>query len=254
MRIYNDFIGSDDSNTTLKFIGGDSKKQFIKSTKEMPKDWYYNNTEILYEYNNLGHRCKNFEDLDQTNYILFIGCSHTMGVGLELEKTYPYLLSEKLKMDYYNLAVPATGNDVLEYNLLTWFFKVNKKPKLVVIQWPDQSRFMEYDELRNHALECGTWSTDPNYMSFVVNAEDTGMFSARVAMVENIIKNIIEIPMITFNFGNQRGYGIYDLHMSRIDRARDLGHAGIESHKQFTKILFNHIEVNRLVRQDKYDI
>ena len=47
-------------------------------------------------------------DDDQDNYILFIGCSHTMGVGLELEKTYPHILSEKLKMDYYNLAVPAT--------------------------------------------------------------------------------------------------------------------------------------------------
>jgi hypothetical protein len=254
MIIYNDFIGSDDSNTTLKFIGGDSKKHFIQSITKMPKDWYYNNTEILYDYNKLGHRCRNFEDLDQNNYILFIGCSHTMGVGLELEKTYPYLLSEKLKMDYYNLAIPATGNDVLEYNLLTWLFKINKKPKLIVVQWPDQSRFVEYDELRNRVLERGTWDADPNYMSFVVNAEDTGMFNARGVMVENMIHNIIDIPVITFNFGNQRGYGIYDLYMPRIDRARDLSHAGIESHKEFTKILLNHIEVNRIVRRDKYDI
>ena len=254
MRIYNDFIGSDDSNTTLKFIGGDSEQQFIQAVAKMPKDWYYNSTEILYEYNNLGHRCKKFEDLDQNNYILFIGCSHTMGVGLELEKTYPYLLSEKLKMDYYNLAVPATGNDVLEYNLLTWLFKMNKKPKLIVVQWPDQSRFIEYDELRNRVLECGTWSTDPNYVSFVVNADGTGMYNARGVMVENMIQNITDIPVITFNFGNQRGYGIYDLYMPRIDRARDLSHAGINSHAKFTETLLNHIEVNRIVRRDKYDI
>ena len=50
MIIYNDFIGSDDSNTTLKFIGGDSEQQFIQAIAEMPKDWYYNTTEILYEY------------------------------------------------------------------------------------------------------------------------------------------------------------------------------------------------------------
>jgi len=254
MRIYNDFIGSDDSNTTLKFIGGDSEQQFVQAVAKMPKDWYYNSTEILYEYNKLGHRCKKFEELDQDNYILFIGCSHTMGVGLELDKTYPHLLSEKLKMSYYNLAVPATGNDVLEYNLLTWFFKINKKPKLVVIQWPDQSRFMEYDELYNHTLERGTWNTDPNYMSFVVNAEDTGMFSARVAMVENIIQNTIKIPMVTFNFGSQKGYGIYDLNMPRIDRARDLSHAGIKSHAKFTETLLNHIEVNKMIKQTKYNI
>ena len=28
-----------------------------------------------------------------------------------------------------------------------------------------------------------------------------------------MLKNIIEIPMITFSFGNQRGYGIHDLYM-----------------------------------------
>jgi hypothetical protein len=155
-------------------------------------------------------------------------------------------------MDYYNLAVPATGNDVLEYNLLTWLFKINKKPKLIVIQWPDQSRFMEYDELRNRALECGAWSTNPNYVSFIVNAEDVGMFRARVVMLENILKNIIEIPMITFTFGNQRGYGIHDLYMRKIDKARDLSHSGIESHKEFTKTLVNHIEVNKLIKLDKY--
>jgi hypothetical protein len=254
MRIYNDFIGSDDSNTTLKFIGGDSEKQFIQAIEKMPKDWYYNNTEILYNYNNLGHRCKNFEDLDQDNYILFIGCSHTMGVGLELEKTYPHLLSEKLRMDYYNLAVPATGNDVVEYNLSTWFFKMNKKPKLVIVQWPDHTRFIEYDELHRHSLERGSWNTDPNYVSFIVNAEDAGMFKARGVMAENMLKNIIEVPMITCNFGSQKGYGIYDLYMTRVDRARDLNHAGINSHYAFTKMLLNYIEVNKLIKRDKYGI
>jgi hypothetical protein len=252
MRIYNDFIGSDDSNTTLKFIGGDSEKQFIQAIEKMPKDWYYNNTEILYNYNNLGHRCKNFEDLDQDNYILFIGCSHTMGVGLELEKTYPHLLSENLRMDYYNLAVPATGNDVVEYNLSTWFFKMNKKPKLVIVQWPDHTRFIEYDELHHHSLERGAWNTDPNYMSFIVNAEDSGMFKARGVMAENMLKNIIEVPIITCNFGSQKGYGIYDLYMTRVDRARDLSHSGINSHYAFTKMLLNYIEVNKLIKRDKY--
>ena len=123
-----------------------------------------------------------------------------------------------------------------------------------MVQWPDQSRFIKYDELRNRVLECGTWSTDSNYVSFVVNADDTGMFNARTTMVENMIQNIIDTPMITFNFGSQKAYGIYDLNMPRIDRARDLSHAGINSHAKFTETLLNHIEVNRIVRRDKYNI
>ena len=255
MKFYNDFIGNDERNTTLRFIGGDLEVQFKKNAPTQPDDWYYHTTEITYSFNDNGHRCKKFEDINQDNYILFIGCSHTMGVGLELEKSYPYLLSKELKMDYYNLAIPATGMDIVEYNLLMWLFKIPKKPKLVVIQWPDPSRFAEYDQVRNNILGRGSWQQlESKYMSLIANAEDTGMENARKAITHNLLKNNINVPMITFNFGSQKGYGIYDLGMMRIDRARDLAHAGIKSHAKFTETLLNHIEVNRLVKQDKYGI
>lgn len=254
MKIYNDFLGSDDCNITLKFIGGDLEVQFKENAPTQSDDWYYHNTEITYSFNDKGHRSKKIEDIDQDNYILFTGCSHTMGVGLELEKTYPYLLSKELKMDYYNLGLPATGMDVVEYNVLTWLFTIKKKPKLIVIQWPDHSRFLEYDFLRNNGIQRGSFSDDPNHLSFIINAEDTGMSNARKAITHNLLKNNINVPMITFNFGSQQGYGIYDLNMPRIDRARDLAHAGIKSHAKFTETLLNHIEVNKLIKRDKYGI
>jgi len=89
MIIYNDFLGSDNSNITLDFVGGDSKQQFNKNVLTQPIDWYYHDKKLTYSFNNQGHRSKNFKDIDQDNYILFTGCSHTMGIGLELEKTYP---------------------------------------------------------------------------------------------------------------------------------------------------------------------
>jgi hypothetical protein len=242
MKWYNDFIGLDDCNTSMNFIGGDSEEQLIENSKKQSPDWYYNTAELVYSFNNQGHRCKNIEDIDQDNYILFTGCSHTMGVGLELEKTYPHLLSTELGMDYYNLAMPGTGMDTVEYNLLTWFFKMNKKPKMIVIQWPDHSRFLEYDSMRDNILPQGTWNNQPNFVSFFVNAEDTGMFNARRAITNRLIKNVVDVPVVTFNFGSQRDYGIYDLNMPRLDRARDLSHAGIKSHASFSRTLSNHIK------------
>lgn len=255
MKFYNDFLGNDCTpNTVHAFIGGDLEVQFKENASKQSPDWYYHNTEITYSFNNQAHRCMNFEDIDQDNYILYAGCSHTMGVGLELEKTYPYLLSQQLKMDYYNLALPATGIDAVEYNVLTWLAKINKKPRLLVIQWPDPSRFLEYDFLRNNVVERGSFTTDPNHISFIVNAEDTGMFTVRRNMAVKLLTNSTKIPMITFNFGSQKDYGLYDLYMSRIDRARDLGHAGIKSHATFTETLINHIEVNKLIKLAKYNI
>lgn len=242
MKFFNGFTGLDDANKSMPYMGGDSKEQFIENAKKQSPDWYYHTTEITYSFNNQGHRCKNFEDIDQDNYILFIGCSHTLGVGLELEKTYPYLLSTNLGMDYYNLAIPGTGMDMVEYNLLTWFFKISKKPKLVVIQWPDHSRFIEYDFERDNLLQQGTWNHQSNYVSFIVNSEDTGMFNARKVFTSRLIKNVVDVPIVTFNFGGQRDYGIYDLNMPQLDKARDLSHAGVKSHDNFAKILVNHIK------------
>jgi hypothetical protein len=248
MKIYNDFLGSDDSNITLDFVGGDSKERFTKIAPNQLPDWYYHDKKLTYSYNSQGHRSKNFKDIDQNNYILFTGCSHTMGVGLELEKTYPYLVSKELGVDYYNLAVPATGIDVVEYNLLTWFFTVIKKPKLVLVQWPDHSRYIEYDFKIKRGLERGSWHSTPDQMSFIVNSEDTGMFYARKYMTYNLIKTCSPSPLIPVNFGSQQDYGIYDLHMTKLDRARDLGHSGIKSHDAFAKTLLNHIEVNGLIK------
>lgn len=247
MKIYNDFIGSDNSNKTLLYVPGDSLEQFNNNSAKQKDDWYYRNVEISYQFNNLGHRCKNFEDIDQDNYILFIGCSHTMGVGLELEKTYPYLLSEKLNMDYYNLAIPATGIDVVEYNLLTWFFKM-KKPKLVILQWPDHSRFIQYDSNHNTVLERGTWCSEPDQQSFVVNSEDSGMFYARKYMSYRLINNVVDVPIIPFSYGSQHQYGVYDLYLKGLDKARDLGHSGIKSNFDFSEMLYRVIEFEGLLK------
>ena len=57
------------------------------------------------EYNSFGHRCKEIADLDFDNYVLFAGCSHTVGVGVTVKQSYPYRVAKKLKCDYYNLGL-----------------------------------------------------------------------------------------------------------------------------------------------------
>jgi len=243
MRIYNDFIGSDDSNTTLKFIGGDSEKQFIQAIEKMPKDWYYNNTEILYNYNNLGHRCKNFEDLDQDNYILFIGCSHTMGVGLELEKTYPYLLSKSLSCDYYNLGMGGSGIDVLLHNLIVWFGTVKQKPKLVIIQWPFWARYARFiREPTNATLLSTRISTiggviDPTLME----VESVHYFKTIEHLAKIKLNHMIDVPIINIGLAEYPSiinddFIIFDY----LDYARDL-HFGIESHENLASKLYHRI-------------
>lgn len=244
MKFYDDFLGEDFTNTQMMFTGGDSEEQFEKHKQSQPPDWYYNNTQIVYSYNSYGHRSRDLKDIDLDNYVLFTGCSHTAGIGLELEKTYPYLVSKELKCDYYNLAIPATGIDVLEYNLLTWFAKVKKKPKTVFIQWPDYSRYITYNDEFKIARANGSWEKNPDSVKFIVSGDLSGFFNARVKFTVDLIRAVVESQsrLITCNISGQVPYDMENFTMRTIDKARDLSHAGIKSNSTFAKALLDRLQ------------
>ena len=99
--------------------GSDSITLLAENLVKMPKDWYYRTHPITYEFNSFGHRSKELNAVDLENYILFTGCSHTEGVGLELSKTYSNIASQNIGSDYYNLGLGSTGIDILMHNLIT---------------------------------------------------------------------------------------------------------------------------------------
>lgn len=242
MIFYDDFLGSDISNKTVEFIGGDWDYDYNDNLKKQPEDWYYRTHKVTYQFNEWGHRSKSIKDIDLDNYMLFTGCSHTTGVGLELEKTYPYLVSKMLGCDYYNLSMPAIGIDLLEYNLLTWYTKISKKPKYVVIQWPDHSRFASYLPEYKHMLERGSWSDDPVDISLTVNGEDTGMFYARKELSRRLLEFAIPTEKFYYDYGSQSAYGHQNNFMRMIDKARDLAHGGILSNEKFALQVYSNIK------------
>jgi hypothetical protein len=166
-----------------------------------------------------------------------LGCSHTVGVGLELEKTFPYLIAKELRCNYYNFGVSATGIDVVEYNLLTWIRKINKSPKAVVIQWPDHTRFASHLPGHENLIEKGSWTEDPDNVELIVNSEESGFFNARKLFTLQLIKNLVKCPIVTCLFTSQPIFDPYNLYLRKVDKARDLSHAGIESHKNWSELI-----------------
>lgn len=231
------FLGQDWQNADMEWVNGDTEEVYKKNLCTQPDDWYYKNKKIVYSYNSSGHRCKDIKDLDFDNYILFTGCSHTEGIGLELETTYPYLISKELNCDYYNLALSASGVDTLEYNLLHWFFQFEKKPKYVFIQWPDHSRFISVYPGYKHIIPNGSWCTEESEKKFFVAGESTGFFNARKYISFNLINNVIDVPIITVNLASLQQYNFSSLSWRKLDTARDLAHYGIKSHLCLVDIL-----------------
>ena len=241
LLLNNDFIGYEPLEHNVLFSGSDTEELYNQNLKSKSNDWYYRTNQIKYIRNSNGHRCREIKDIDLTNYILYAGCSHTEGIGLELEKTYPYLLSKSLNCDYYNLGVGGSGIDVLLHNLIVWFGSVKQKPKLVVIQWSYWARYARFTkEPTNESLHNTTISTvgginDPTLME----GEGVHYFKTIEHLARIKIKHIIDVPIFNIGLSNYPSFTTDDFFIfDELDNARDL-HFGIESHKNIASKLYN---------------
>ena len=250
MRFNNNFIGYSPDVQFEYFSGSDTLEVFNNNLKTQSENWYYRNTTITYERNSNGHRCKEINDIDLDNYILFAGCSHTEGIGLELEKTYPYIVSNQLGMDYYNMSLGATGTDTLFYNLVQWKVNVRQKPKLLVIQWPNRARYLKMlandfvhplatrhvDRNERELREIGIWNALDDEQRFLVlgDSPSTGYFHSKKVLFSRMIDSLYNYSkIIKINYGTldePEKTADFDWDKTvHTDYARDLRHCGIET-------------------------
>jgi hypothetical protein len=231
------FIGHEDTNVETEWSGGDNLQNFERSLRADP-NWHFKDRHITYKINSLGHRSKEIEEINLDNYILFIGCSHTEGIGLGIEYTYPHLVSQQLNCDYYNLGLGATGIDVVVHNLVIWFTNIEKKPKLVVIQWPDPTRVTTGTSC-NHLTPRGMWENTEDFNKFVHHGFEVNFFEGRKLLANTIVQNMIKVPVIYFGIEKVMPFNDYTVMSKIIDKARDNGHAGIQSHILFAQLILD---------------
>lgn len=231
MKFYKGFIGENNTNVILNYYGTDNMAALQQNLKTVSDDWYYRDKEITYIMNDYGHRCKSLKDINLDNYILFLGCSITLGMGVELEKSFAYLIAQEKKCDYYNLSLHGTGMDVVEHNLINWLFTVNKKPKYIILQYPDPSRFLCKIPTFPSLDKTGIWRHDENHKKFIINADESGYFLARAKIISSLVNNIVDVPSIKLNLA---GFSKLDSGpiIKHLDFARDLRHGGIKTNEK----------------------
>ena len=76
----------------------DTEERYLENLKlkrpEMESNGWINQ-EITYKFNSFAFRCNEFTS-DPS--ILFLGCSHTVGVGLPIEHTWPTIVANNLNL------------------------------------------------------------------------------------------------------------------------------------------------------------
>ena len=232
------------SNSTLDWIYDSEKTAYDKNLSTAPADWYYRTNAASYKFNNNGHRCENPEEINFNNYALFTGCSYTYGVGVALEKSYPYLASQKLNLDYYNVAIGGCGQDTAFFNLMNWLTTYDKWPQLIVFQWPHYLRVLSLIGSidQNSAVMNGNWHPEKKITEFLIAGEEIRYLQTRQLMLMNTIDNLVKNKTKIIHVINKNPHEDHDLipkfdnivrwqYASNDTPARDFSHPGNETHE-----------------------
>lgn len=142
---------ADKANKTLEWVPNDLEKPFKERLKKEPTNpslLHYLENPIIYKLNNYGFR-------SPVDYVkgmegnVFLGCSHTFGIGHYLENTWSWKLNEYVGGNFINLAVGGTGIGT-GFRLLHGMKDI-VKPKNVFLYYPHVYRYEYFD----HRLQ--TW-------------------------------------------------------------------------------------------------
>jgi hypothetical protein len=128
-------------NTVQRYYATDDPKLWSKSNdydilKERGKEYSY-------KFNDHGFRCDDFS-LSSEFPIVFLGCSNTCGVALQIENTWQYILLDKIK-NLTNKKIPlwslaAAGSSIDRQALLLEQYYDVLKPKVIFFLIPSLYR------------------------------------------------------------------------------------------------------------------
>ena len=212
------------ANTEINWIDTDSEELYktnLEQNYQLLKEFDWVDKMFTYKFNNYGFRG---DDLNSEPGVMFLGCSHTFGVGLPIETTWSHLISSAMGLKNYNLGVGGSSNDTAFRLAQYWIPKI--KPKVVVFASTERTRF-ELHTLDNEMQNLNVWKDSKDLYNFwrhwIGNDTNSNM---------NYLKNQLAIKQLCQE-NNIKYFHIEILKDTiEIDKARDLMHYGIKTHKR----------------------
>ena len=182
----------------------------------------WNKLDITYKINQNGFRSPEFKK-DEPN-ILFLGCSFTVGIGLDLTNTFSHIVSQTLELQNYNLGRGGGSSKTCFRLGEYWIPKL--KPKIVVLLSPAESR----TEIILHETPCHVnehFKKDlphlyPYYKTWIADKENGRLEYVAVQAALEKISN--DAGALFVGLDSLRDVKIMD--KSYLDLARDLQHPG----------------------------
>jgi lysophospholipase L1-like esterase len=88
--------------------------------------------------------------MTSNSHLLVAGCSHTAGIGIDINRSWANVLSRQLDLDLVNLARSSACARYVADVLIDWLTQASTQPDLVIVQWPNPYRSMKMINQRLH--------------------------------------------------------------------------------------------------------
>jgi hypothetical protein len=222
------------ANQELLWYGTDTEelyqKNLIKNQSQLEQFGWIDQP-ITYKFNSYGFRADEFDSNDPG--VVFIGCSHTLGVGLPVESTWAHIVSTKLKLKNYNLGVGGSSNDTAFRLLYYWIEQL--RPSLVIFLSPDRAR-LELHIDQDQTYDLSVWPIgfpmiDNFAKCWLGNDVNSNM---------NYLKNTLAIKQLCSQHNIK--YIQEDVStIHSIDQARDLQHYGKKTNRGIASMFLSRV-------------
>ena len=252
-------------NKTNDWMTSDSIFKYeenIKKNKDLIFE-YFN-----YKFNNYGFRCDDFTNYNQHKYrILFLGCSHTEGIGLPLEEIWAYKLLKAINEElnenipYWTIAQAGTGIDQQVRTL----YQLNDmlRPNIIIALFPDAIRREIHNELcmlYNAEMRIDSHLIENTKIDKKTREDYYKIFSDDKLILYQTGKNLAFLKTITEKYDTKviansvrtiyfdEYYDCFDFYRyktdffsCKIDFARDILHHGKKSNTMFALKVYDEI-------------
>jgi hypothetical protein len=152
-----------DKNKPLMWYPADTEEKFDKhwsnpQQRELLIKYGWTKDSILYKRNDLGFRMyEDMSNIKQRECDFYLGCSHTFGIGLNLEDTWGWKLSQKKGLTFVNLGWPG-GSIESQYRILrSWAEKLKPKRAFTLGTYLGRREILRPD---GAAERIGPWIKD----------------------------------------------------------------------------------------------
>ena len=222
-------------------------------------DHTYKADDFYYDTNANGFRCDDFDTMDFTKKsVIYLGCSHTFGMGLPEEHSWPTITHNKLQKEnntiynYINLGVAGAGIDYyLHY--LPYFAKFN--PEIIISCTPEITRINKilnnttitqltpFSVLDDHYLKTTKKQLSAGEIMYRDTIlEGNGEFEYKKEVIFANVKSTAKLVNAQFvEIDNSVLIECHQADGQLSDNARDNAHCGKIANEKFSEIIMDKI-------------